>query len=814
MSLLKIFVRKWCSYWIDDESRDDFFIRRRILIVFSILVPISTIIEIYKDAFRDTEALPRAHYINYFIFIFISWVLTPVCIFLFHSYKLAVFLFCGWMAYGIGVVEMNQPHLYFSAANALLVVIPVFHFLLTDLIDCTLFLCLIFCLYSNGTESYLQQHASDEEFVITRSSFELAISQTKRRFISTLIILVLQTYITSRGIKRLKQMKDETERVSKEREIFFASMSHELRNPLNALLGCIELLKDSNEVVREALLETAQVCSETLLNLIGNILDVSKIRNNKFELLTSSVDLKDSMTKIMNMMKSLAESKGIYLKMKFGKKFPYFVEYDSTKFNQVLINIISNAIKFTERGGVFVNVSWTPILNNQIPGREDPLFRILLGSSSRKRIIESVDERESDDEGINSKQLEKYEQVFNLKKKNPFRGRARSFINREERKIERQVLRTISSSVFEDEVINRHGYLKVEVIDTGFGINLPNIKKLFQPFVQTHSNSSFGGTGLGLWIAKNIINFMGGDIQIESKIGNGTNFIIVVTLKVTEEEKIEELKSQNHGNFRGMRCLLVEDMKANQAMMNQMLKREHISVYIAKNGHEGFNLFKTKEYNYFDFIITDLRMPVMSGQVMINKIREYEKSLHIPKPIGIIVTTGDPSENEKLSCLNIGANDFLSKPIRMKQLSESMKKLFCSPKIEKEMKGLSEMTILVIDDDSFSSDIVKRFLTNKYHILQAFTSQQGLELYQAAYSKICLIILDSQIGQVTGVSLAKSIRTFEHRIQNQVPIISISGNSIPKQKADYAEIAISEFLMKPITKKRLILSLKKTLNIQ
>jgi signal transduction histidine kinase len=186
-------------------------------------------------------------------------------------------------------------------------------------------------------------------------------------------------------------MKDETERVSKEREIFFASMSHELRNPLNSLLGCIELMKDSNEAVRESLLETAQVCSETLLNLIGNIIDVSKIRNNKFELLPSSVDLKDSLTKIMNMMKSLAENKGIYLKMKFRKKFPYYVEFDYNKFNQVLINIISNAIKFTERGGVFVNVEWTPILNNQIQGREDPLFRMLLGSSSRKRIIESVD---------------------------------------------------------------------------------------------------------------------------------------------------------------------------------------------------------------------------------------------------------------------------------------------------------------------------------------------------------------------------------------------------------------------------------------
>jgi response regulator RpfG family c-di-GMP phosphodiesterase len=117
-------------------------------------------------------------------------------------------------------------------------------------------------------------------------------------------------------------------------------------------------------------------------------------------------------------------------------------------------------------------------------------------------------------------------------------------------------------------------------------------------------------------------------------------------------------------------------------------------------------------------------MPVMSGQVMINQIREYENSLNIPKPIGIIVTTGDPSENEKMRCLNLGANDFLAKPIRMNQLCESMKKLFSGPIIQKEIEPLSEITILTIDDDTFSSDIIKQFLTKKYHIIQAYSSQQ------------------------------------------------------------------------------------------
>jgi signal transduction histidine kinase len=186
-------------------------------------------------------------------------------------------------------------------------------------------------------------------------------------------------------------MKEETERVSHERELFFASMSHELRNPLNSLLGCIELLKDANPTMRESLLETAQVCSETLLNLIGNILDASKIRNNKLVLMNSTVDLKDSLSKIINMMKFLAENKGLRLKVKFGKGFPNYVEYDYNKLNQVIINLIGNAIKFTEKGGVFVLLSWTPILRADRDPQNDPIFNHLMTSSSRKRIIESVD---------------------------------------------------------------------------------------------------------------------------------------------------------------------------------------------------------------------------------------------------------------------------------------------------------------------------------------------------------------------------------------------------------------------------------------
>ena len=134
-------------------------------------------------------------------------------------------------------------------------------------------------------------------------------------------------------------------------------------------------------------------------------------------------------------------------------------------------------------------------------------------------------------------------------------------------------------------------------------------------------------------------------------------------------------------------------------------------------------------------------MPVMSGQVMINHIREYEKALKIPKAVGIIVITGDPSESAKRSCLLLGANDFLTKPIRTNQLGESLKKLFSNQSSVQRFVPISETTILIIDDDTFSSDIIKNYCEHDFHVLQAYSLPQVSSiLLIISKHRLCLFI--------------------------------------------------------------------------
>ena len=188
----------------------------------------------------------------------------------------------------------------------------------------------------------------------------------------------------------LRSLKEEVEKKSKENELFFASMSHELRNPLNALLGSLDLLKDADEALKEEMLQIAKTCSETLLNLIGNILDVSKIRANKLELVPSAVDLKEGISKVVRMMQSIANRKGIYLKLKFSQNFPLYLVVDFNKLNQIIVNLLGNSIKFTEKGGVIVKVQWIPILVNDPNSPQHQGMQKILKQSSRKRLIESV----------------------------------------------------------------------------------------------------------------------------------------------------------------------------------------------------------------------------------------------------------------------------------------------------------------------------------------------------------------------------------------------------------------------------------------
>ena len=176
--------------------------------------------------------------------------------------------------------------------------------------------------------------------------------------------------------------------MAKAKSTFFASMSHELRNPLNALLGSVDLLESSENayLYDEEVLTTAKICGETLLNLIGNVLDASKIETKKLQLLQEPAYLKESLYKAAKMAKMTAHHKGLFIKTFIDSSIPECLFFDSQKLMQVLINITGNAIKFTDKGGIFLKAEWIPIFDKS---QTVHILEDALSCSMRKYFVEN-----------------------------------------------------------------------------------------------------------------------------------------------------------------------------------------------------------------------------------------------------------------------------------------------------------------------------------------------------------------------------------------------------------------------------------------
>ena len=194
-------------------------------------------------------------------------------------------------------------------------------------------------------------------------------------------------------MKCLSELVQQVKEKSKEKERFFACVSHELRNPLNSLLACVEILPKAHPSRQGELLSSAKSCGDTLLHLIGNILDVSKILDKKMDLCLTEVDINEVVSKVMLMHKIKAKNKGLYFNLVGDRKIPPCVRLDHAKISQVLINLVSNSIKFTEKGIVTIKLTWTPIQKNDYLNTDfERVIEESLLLSNRENILNAIEE--------------------------------------------------------------------------------------------------------------------------------------------------------------------------------------------------------------------------------------------------------------------------------------------------------------------------------------------------------------------------------------------------------------------------------------
>ncbi|MBE9583055.1 response regulator [Mucilaginibacter sp. JRF] len=384
--------------------------------------------------------------------------------------------------------------------------------------------------------------------------------------------------------QQLIKSKEAAEMGKKIKENFLANMSHELRTPINGILGITNLLRKTEVNEQQInMLNLLEVSSQSLLGVVNDVLDISKIEAGKFSIIRAPNNLHEIVKSVYGLLKFKADEKNIEFEFDMAPDVPEHIMADSLRLNQILMNLLSNAIKFTERGFVRLSVK-------------------VLEKTSTKSKIEFC------------------------------------------------------------------------IADSGIGIAANHLSKIFDSFEQAEDDTSikFGGTGLGLAIVKKLAELKGGELQVSSKVGEGSEFKFINWYTLTEMPKEKQVRrpAENLLPFENVSILVAEDNMVNQFMISKLLKDWNVSADVVDNGRKVLDKLKQGDY---DMILMDTHMPEMDGYQAAKAIRmDFEGPKRSIPIISLSAATLDYEQKEALAA---GMDDVLSKPFQPYQLHEKISKL-------------------------------------------------------------------------------------------------------------------------------------------
>jgi len=377
---------------------------------------------------------------------------------------------------------------------------------------------------------------------------------------------------------------DEAESSNRAKSQFLGMVSHELRTPLNGLVGSLELVgTEPLSYQQRDNLEIARSTGSVLRTIIGDILEFSRLEEGGVVLDRRPARLQTELPRILHPYRLQAETKGLVVQVKVADDLPrLFADVD--RLRQILLHLVGNAVKFTEKGSIEVSLQ---------PGepRGDGLFEILL-----------------------------------------------------------------------------------QVRDTGIGMGREQCERLFDPFSQLHRDRHLnaGGAGLGLALTSHVVRAMNGTIEVHSRVGVGTSFLLRLLL-----ERVTELRNFAAGGTDReftppRRILLVEDEPVNRLVASKLLRREGFEVVTAVDGAQGVELWKSQE---FPVVLMDCQMPVLDGFGATRAIRALEENRTRARTL-IIAYTANALTEDRRRCAECGMDGFLAKPVSRRELLAALSSIW------------------------------------------------------------------------------------------------------------------------------------------